>query len=249
MTRPGTVWEPPRPGAQSAAERDPVAVYLGRLRRCLAQRVGGDEMVIEIAEHLADARDDLIAAGVTPPAASARAVAEMGAPRLIARRLPRCPEHPHHWANLARRGAVALAAVSVAGLATAAARAVWGSAQPANVLAVYVAAGFAAIVIFEQLRGREPAAPTVPPPSRPSPSQSSVTNAPPSLPSSASIAGGHHVVPLLGVLAVVAGLAAAGTLALSVALSVDLFVAAVALGLLAERDRRRAHGAPRGVHS
>lgn len=206
----------------AAAADDAAAAYLDRLGRHLAGRVDGEEVLAEIAEHLADARAELLAAGVDPATATASAVAGLGHPRRVARRLPRRIDHPHHWVNVARRCAQVLAAVSVAGFLTAAGRVLVGDGQVANVIPVYATAGFVAIMIIEQLRGREPA-----------------------------MTGDRHSAPTLAVLAVCA-LVAAGLLATSPAsaLSIDLLAAAAVWAVLAERyRRRRAPGAPTGAHS
>ena len=124
---------------------DPIGDYLDRLARRVRGRVGAERLLEEVADHLDDARDHLVARGLAPHAAACTAVARLGAARKVARALPT----PHRRILASTRLVAALlTAVGAAGLLA------LPYTGAAHLSLVQITGGFVGVTILEQLRRR-----------------------------------------------------------------------------------------------
>ena len=125
----------------STPRPDPIGDYLDRLARRARGRVGAERLLEEVAEHLDDTRDELVAGGVPADAAADAAVARLGAPRKVARALPTTRQRTRATAWL-------LTALGAAGLVTV------PSGVAPHISLVLITSGFVGVTILEQLRRR-----------------------------------------------------------------------------------------------
>lgn len=136
----------------SAGRNDPTEAYLARLARLLAGRTGGARVLEEIGDHLADARDDYVAAGLEPAEAARRAVADLGSERAVARQLGRRQHDRRRWRNIGYGMALAATSGGVVGLGIVAGRTIADVRQLAHAVAVYSATAFVGISLLDALR-------------------------------------------------------------------------------------------------